>query len=106
MVIFWASWCPPCIHEAPAVERFRALAAGRGRVIGVNVLDGAAEARDFVHQFRWSFPVLRDGDGTTSAAYKIAGLPVTIIFDGHGAIARRLVGPQTTETLTTALQGV
>ena len=44
LVVFWASWCEPCQHEAPAVERFARSPAGRGRVVGVDWSDEAQSA--------------------------------------------------------------
>ncbi len=44
-VVFWASWCGPCAHEAPALERFARSAAGRGRIVGVDWSDALLRQR-------------------------------------------------------------
>jgi cytochrome c biogenesis protein CcmG/thiol:disulfide interchange protein DsbE len=103
LVVFWASWCEPCRHEAPAVERFALSPAGRGRVVGVDWSDEAASARSFIGRYRWSFPNLRDGEGSVGYAYGLTGLPTTFVIGADGRIERTLRGPQTEQTLGHAM---
>ncbi len=103
LVVFWASWCGPCSQEAPALERFAQSPAGRARIVGVDWSDGLTGARAFVKRYRWSFPNVRDGDGTVGNAYRIAGLPTTVVVNGRGRIASVLRGPQDEASLTRAL---
>ena len=43
---FWASWCLPCLREAPLLERLWPEYRARGYTfVGVNVLDREADAR-------------------------------------------------------------
>ena len=106
LVTFWASWCGPCAREAPALERFSRSAAGRGRLVGVDWSDGLAGARSFVTQHGWTFPVLRDAEGTVGNDYRLTGLPTTFVIDGGGRIHAVLRGPQTSSTLSRALASV
>jgi thiol-disulfide isomerase/thioredoxin len=103
LVVFWASWCEPCRDEAPAVERFARSAARRGRLVGVDWSDEAESARSFIRKYRWSFPNLRDGEGTVGLAYGLTGLPTTFVIDRDGRIGETLRGPQTERTLSRAL---
>jgi cytochrome c biogenesis protein CcmG/thiol:disulfide interchange protein DsbE len=103
LVVFWASWCGPCQHEAPAVERFARSAAGRGRVVGVDWSDEAQSARRFIAKNHWSFSNLRDGEGAVGLAYGLRGLPTTFVIGADGSIEKTLIGPQTEQTLTSAL---
>jgi cytochrome c biogenesis protein CcmG, thiol:disulfide interchange protein DsbE len=103
LVVFWASWCEPCRREAPAVERFALSLAGRGRVVGVDWSDEAASARGFIGKYHWSFPNLRDGEGSVGYAYGLTGLPSTFVIGAGGRIEQTLRGPQTERTLGRAL---
>jgi cytochrome c biogenesis protein CcmG, thiol:disulfide interchange protein DsbE len=103
LVVFWASWCGPCQHEAPAVERFARSAVGRGRGVGVDGSDEAASARRFIAKYGWSFSNLRDGEGAVGLAYGLRGLPTTFVIGADGSIERTLIGPQTEQTLGHAL---
>ncbi|HXM86682.1 MAG TPA: TlpA disulfide reductase family protein [Solirubrobacteraceae bacterium] len=106
LITFWASWCGPCAREAPALERFSQSAAGHGRLVGVDWSDGLSGAREFVARHGWTFPVLRDAEGTVGNDYRLTGLPTTFVLDASGRIRDVLRGPQTPSTLTRAIASV
>lgn len=104
LVVFWASWCEPCHQEAPALERFYRSPAGRGRVVGVDWNDPQIdEARSFIRHYGWTFPVLRDAEGTVGIDYRLKNVPSTFVLDSDSRIRSVLLGPQTQATLTRAL---
>lgn len=103
LVVFWASWCGPCTQEAAAVERFSTSPAGRGRVVGVDWSDALPGARGFVRRYAWTFPNLRDGEGTVGNKYRLTGLPTTFVLDAQGRIRSVLRGPQSEGSLARAL---
>jgi|SRR5271166_1624395 len=103
VVVFWASWCGPCEREAPALERFALSSAGRGRIVGVDWSDARGGAASFIARYRWTFPNVRDGEGTVGNAYRLTGLPTTFVLDAQGRIKAVLRGPQDEGTLTQAL---
>jgi cytochrome c biogenesis protein CcmG/thiol:disulfide interchange protein DsbE len=105
LVVFWASWCPPCTREAPAIERFAASAEGRGRIVGIDWSDPElASARSFIRRYAWSFPNLRDPEGTVGNAYRLTNLPTTFVIDGHRRIIAVLRGQQNEGSLEAALK--
>jgi cytochrome c biogenesis protein CcmG/thiol:disulfide interchange protein DsbE len=106
LIVFWASWCEPCAREASAIERFAASPSERGRVVGVDWSDGLPGARAFIRRFRWTFPNLRDSEGTVGLAYRLTGLPTTFVLDGSGRIRATLRGPQDERSLRGALAHV
>jgi thiol-disulfide isomerase/thioredoxin len=103
LVVFWASWCGPCQREAPAFERFARSPAGTGRVVGVDWSDALSGAKTFMARYGWTFPNLRDADGSVGNDYGITGLPTTYVLSGGGRIAATLRGPQTDASLARAL---
>lgn len=106
LITFWASWCEPCAREAPALERFAASPAGRGRLVGVDWSDASSGARAFVGRHGWTFAVLRDAEGTVGNDYRLSGLPTTFVLDASGRIRSVLRGPQTSATLARAMASV
>jgi cytochrome c biogenesis protein CcmG, thiol:disulfide interchange protein DsbE len=104
LVTFWASWCEPCEHEAPALERFSRGLRGNATLVGVNWSDPSlSAASSFVKRYGWTFPNLRDPDGAAGHSYGVTGLPTTFVIDGTGRVRATLRGPQTQQTLATAL---
>ncbi len=103
LVNFWASWCHPCMQEAPQLQRFAAQEHGL-QLVSVDTGDSAAAARSFIRRYGWTFPVLRDPDNTVGGRYGIVGLPTTFVLSGRGRIVSRLIGPQTSSSLERALR--
>ena len=92
---FFATWCPPCNEEAPAVERLQNQYAARGlQVIGVDVLENQAKAQSFVKAHDLTYPAVVD-DGTLRDQYRINGLPVHVFIDRSGTIKKIELGELT-----------
>jgi thiol-disulfide isomerase/thioredoxin len=107
LVTFWASWCESCAHEAVVLERFSDSLHGRAKLVGVDTNDPVlADARNFIKRYDWTFPNLRDVEGTVGAAYGITDLPTTFVLDSAGRVQATLHGPQTQQTLARALATV
>jgi cytochrome c biogenesis protein CcmG, thiol:disulfide interchange protein DsbE len=98
VVVFFASWCPDCKHEAAAVERFARSATGRGRVVAIDYDDGG-DWRGFLQRYGWSFPVLSDSSGQTGAAFRIPFLPTVVFLDAEGRIVSTSSVTQTVASL-------
>ena len=96
LVNFWASWCPPCRAETPALEEFQQRHGGpRFTVLGIDTQDLSDDAKDFVEKFGVSYPQLRDGNGDTADEYGTTGVPETFLVDPAGKV--RLAVPGTVD---------
>jgi cytochrome c biogenesis protein CcmG, thiol:disulfide interchange protein DsbE len=85
---YWASWCDPCRQEAPLLQRWQQrLQKKGGTVLGVDVLDVAGDARAFVNKYKLTYPILRDGDGSSQTAYGILAYPESFVIGRNGRIA-------------------
>jgi cytochrome c biogenesis protein CcmG/thiol:disulfide interchange protein DsbE len=88
VVNLFASWCPPCVAEAPILERAqRQLAGHDGTVLGVTYRDTVPDAEQFVRQHHVTYPVVRDVDGSFARAYGANGIPETFVIDRSGRVA-------------------
>jgi thiol-disulfide isomerase/thioredoxin len=89
---FFATWCPPCNQEAPAIDALQRRDGPRGlQVVGVDVLENARKAAQFRDEHHLSYPVVVDG-GTLRDQYDINGLPVHVFIDRAGVVQKIVVG--------------
>jgi thiol-disulfide isomerase/thioredoxin len=105
---FWASWCPPCRGETPALQAFSERFAGKGLVVvGVNQQETPTTARSFADEFGVTYPMVLDRDGEVSVAYRVgSGLPVSMLVNPEGVIERVIIGAISEEHFTSIEQDV
>jgi peroxiredoxin len=98
----WASWCPPCKAEMPALEAVHQAYAEEGLVVlGLNTTfqDSEEAALQFAAERNLSFPLALDLDGTISNRYQIRAMPTTFFIGADGVIRDVIVGGPMSEAL-------
>jgi thiol-disulfide isomerase/thioredoxin len=101
---FWATWCPPCKEEIPAIEKaYQAHRVDGFMVLGINEGEALEVVRAFADELGITYPVLIDKRGEAAARYRRRGLPLTVIVDRDGVIQVRHEGYLTAGQLDTYL---
>jgi len=92
---FWATWCPPCVDEAPSLNQLQhAIEPRGGTVLGVSVDEDETAYRNFLKNYNVTFPTYRDPSKQIALSYGTTMFPDTYIIDRNGRIDRKLVGEQ------------
>lgn len=95
VVNVWATWCPPCLREMPALAKLQA--AYPGRILVVPISMDAAKDREKARAFIGRYPPLPFyQDPTSDWVFDISpppeGFPTTILYDRSGRERARLGG--------------
>lgn len=96
VVNLWATWCPPCVAEMPALDRAQVALAEEG--VKVLALSSDREGRAKVEPFYRERGIRHlglwlDPRGAATRALGARGLPTTVVIDRKGRERARLVGP-------------
>lgn len=102
LINLWASWCPPCKAEMPAIQRVYERYHEQGfEVLAINTAfqDARADADRFVLEAGLTFPILYDLDGATAKQYHLRALPTSFFVAPDGKIQTVVVGGPLSEAL-------
>ena len=92
---FWASWCAPCVSEAPSLEAFERQMGPQGVVVlGVSIDTNEKRYRQFLERFHITFPTARDPEANLSASYGTFLIPETYVIDSKGAVKLKIISDQ------------
>jgi cytochrome c biogenesis protein CcmG, thiol:disulfide interchange protein DsbE len=97
---FWATWCPPCVEETPALNHLQKYIESRnGVILGVAADEDADAYEKFLRDQRVIFPTYRDpstrdNHSPIAQSYGTSMYPETYVIDRHGKIARKFIGLQ------------
>ena len=96
MINFWATWCPPCVHEMPELEKFYQTNRDHADVWGVTFEDtDKQQIIDFVERLGVTFPILGHGQDPKTGFAKVTVLPTTLIVNRDGLFLHKFEGPIT-----------
>jgi peroxiredoxin len=96
---FWATWCPPCREEMPAMERLYRRHRGRGlEVVAVSVDSDLLVVPPFVRQHKLTFAIGHDPTMAVADRYGVRALPSSFLIDRRGNLAALAIGPRAWDT--------
>ena len=105
LVNFWASWCPSCIYEMPALKRLREALGSKGfEILAINVGEAKYRVWKYVRLINFDVPVLLDPHKVLFHDWKLSVLPTSFLIDRGGHIRYRVVAaPDWNSDDTTAI---
>ncbi|PTY04279.1 hypothetical protein DB347_20510 [Opitutaceae bacterium EW11] len=107
LINLFATWCPPCRAEMPGLVQTISIYGTKGvAALALSVDEGGADVvRPFAAKYKMSFPVALQGAGP-SPADGVSSIPVTLLIDRDGRLARTYVGMVSESQLTRDLDAL
>jgi peroxiredoxin len=101
LIDFWATWCPPCRDEVPALQKIHEESKSKGVVVlGVDD-EPAGVIRAFNTKNGVTYPTLLDPDRKVHELFGVdgigQGIPLAVVFDRDGKFVGRVPFPHTEE---------
>jgi len=96
LINFWATWCPPCVHELPALERAAQALHGDIKILLVSVDRGGLEkAQPVLTKLGVKTPDLGfDSKSVLSREMGVRGLPTSFLLSADQTASWTYVGPR------------
>lgn|GEM_PF-1738464 len=91
---FWATWCGPCIEGLPHLQRFADWAKSNKKSVAVYAINQEEDKQTieaFWKQQGLTMPVLLDTDSAVGRAYRVGGIPQTVVIH-KGKVVATYVG--------------
>jgi peroxiredoxin len=102
LVNLWATWCPPCRAEMPAMQKLYEEFKDQGFVVlAVNMTyqDNPMAVLPFTQEYGLTFPILLEETGTVAGKYELRSLPSSFFIDRGGFIQEVVIGGPMSEAL-------
>jgi len=96
----WATWCPPCRAEMPALKQYFEDHEEQGfTVIAIEAGETVSEVARFAEEYGLTFPVWADPDQKSIAAFRNMALPNSYVIDRRGQVRLTWTGAISREML-------
>jgi cytochrome c biogenesis protein CcmG, thiol:disulfide interchange protein DsbE len=96
----WATWCPPCKAEMPALHEFYLKHKDDGfELLAINSGEGRSAVQQFIGQTGFTFPVLLDTNKDVLDGLGVSGLPTSIFVGRDGTVKTIHIGGLTPDAI-------
>lgn len=105
LVNLWATWCPPCRAEMPAIEKMYQEYKDQGFIVlsvDMTYQDDPSAVSPFAKEYGLNFPILLEETGDMASAYQLRSLPSSFFVDREGVISEVVIGGPMSEALLRA----
>jgi len=108
IVNYWATWCPPCIEEIPALAFFHEQHHKHAAVVlGVNIENASvAKITQFLRDYNVTYPVLLADPNADTPFGPITAMPTTFIISPTGQLMKTKIGRVDIEFLEQAIKSL
>jgi cytochrome c biogenesis protein CcmG/thiol:disulfide interchange protein DsbE len=91
---FWATWCGPCKAEIPSLVELQQEYGDKLVVLGLSVDDTVEKMRPYAVEYKINYPLLVGSgrEDVQDAFGPMWGIPVSVIIDREGKIAKKHSG--------------
>lgn len=86
IVEFWASWCPNCQRNMPALSSLYEEYDGQFEVVGVNIQESASTAQKFVDKHSIAYPIVLDPDSEIATSYNAQYTNYHVLISRRGEV--------------------
>lgn len=102
LINVWATWCPPCEAEMPAIQKVYDEYREQGFIVlAVNSTfqDDPLKIPQFAEKYNLTFPILLDETSQVSRTYQVRSLPSSFFINRQGIITEVVIGGPMSEAL-------
>lgn len=102
---FFATWCPPCRADAPALAKLHQKYGGKDlAIVGISVSEDRSAVNTFLKKFPHGYPVALTSENEMPRTYQIGVFPTYIVIDADGKLASAVEGDQGLSELRSLLK--
>ena len=106
-IVFWATWCAPCLQMIPHERELIEHHAGKPfTILGINADETLAGMKKTMEKEKITWPTIFDGTPDVSQIakkWRIRSLPTIYVIDHHGVIRHNKLAPFQLENAVNAL---
>ena len=108
VVNFWASWCPPCVEEMPALDKLQQeFLQQKVLFVGIGI-DSPSNIREFLSKTPVSYPIVIGGLEGSNLSKQLGNsqgaLPYTIIINAKGKASYSKLGKISEDDIRSAIK--
>lgn len=108
VINFFASWCVPCVEEAPILRAGWEQFAQRDGVVFIGIVyqDSRQSALAFAQQYGTPYAIGADSNGYTAVSYGVTGVPETVFINRQGIVVSKYGGPLDSGSLARSILAI
>jgi len=92
IVNFWASWCAPCVYEAPSLNKLAQQLGPKGLVVlGISQDESEQGYKNFIDRFQIAFLTARQPDESIKHSYGTIQIPESYVIGKNGKVLEKVV---------------
>jgi thiol-disulfide isomerase/thioredoxin len=103
----FATWCPDCQEETPALEQLaKATSQIPVDIVGISQQEDIDPVSEFAQRYGLTYPIFLDERGVSHALLDVRYIPTSFIVDSHGIVRARMTGALTLAQMQDAVAAV